>query len=351
MSCEAAFTEQFFKSAGHPALVKTVLRPAEETLLWDREKERLPMTQVLVDWENAVVELAKRLRFGFRVEFPPKPQVAMSSLSSNIFPCPGVDCRGFVLPSERGCGSCKRRVCMSCRTFAEAEHTCDPETLKSLAFLASDSKACPKCAALIFRVSGCNHMFCTNCRTHFDWVSGVVLKNSTNHHYTNTEAFATNVATLTTAAPREDTCVDVMFNAVSVAQALPSQHLERLLWSELSMVRTFLRSKLDPRRLTESHEQALIKVRMQFLRGVPESQCKKKVWLLEKSFERSLDESHLLTQFLIEMQKLQRLVGRKPEEAVMVALGTVISFFNSRFAELESKIVLKIWEGPLFNLE
>jgi hypothetical protein len=196
-------------------------------------------------------------------------------------------------------------------------------------------------------------MFCTNCRTHFDWVTGAILSTSSNHHYTNTKAFAENVATLQPSTNSSGTlCFDVMYDAVSVGQALPSARTERYLWSELKMVRTFLRAKLDPVKLAEGHEQSLIKVRMQFLRGVPEAQCKKKIWLLEKQFERATDESNLLTQFLIETQKLQRAVLQGVGETkIMDEFSNLVSFFNSRFAELESKIALRIYDGPLFCLE
>ena len=355
MSCATAFTERFLKKAGHEKLVKTLLRPAEENLLWDREKEQLPATQQLVDWENAVVELSKRLRFGFRVEYPPKPQIAMAS--TNLFPCPSVDCRGFVMPSDKCCGSCKRRICMMCRSFMEVNHKCDKETLKTLAMLAADSKPCPKCCAPIFRTAGCNHMFCTNCRTHFDWLSGTILSKSTNYHYTNTLAFSTNVATLegskgSTSRTADSACYyNAMANAASIAEALPPQRLARFLWNEISMVRTYLQNELNTGRLTDSHQHSLIKVRMQFLRGVPESQCKKKIWLLEKQYERSMEESSLVTQFLLEVLKLQRCVAQgHGERQVMTEFENVISFFNSCFDDIESKLNLKMYEGPLLNL-
>jgi hypothetical protein len=37
-------------------------------------------------------------------------------------------------------------------------------------FLASHTRACPKCGARIERLAGCNHMVCV-CRTMFCWVS------------------------------------------------------------------------------------------------------------------------------------------------------------------------------------
>lgn len=38
-------------------------------------------------------------------------------------------------------------------------------------------------------------MFCTNCQTHFDWVDGRILKNSSNTHYLNLQQFSQNVVT------------------------------------------------------------------------------------------------------------------------------------------------------------
>lgn len=349
VQCSTSFTEKFLTTSGHASLIKSLLRPAEEEILWDREKERLPQTQVLVDWENAVAELSKRIRFGFRVEFPPKPGINLSSGSAQIFPCPGNECRGFVMQSDKMCGSCKKKICMSCRMFQEDNHTCDPDILKNLALLASDSKPCPKCCALIFRTAGCNHMFCTNCRTHFDWTRNTILKNSSNHHYTHTAAFADNVPILTTQPEQSDqSCV---LTPLSIAQANPSTKIARFLWHEMRMVQEFLRTRLDQRRLVENHEQALIKVRMQFLRGVSEADCKRKIWLLEKQFEKSMDEANLLSEFVQKVFGLQRRVGKDEDDVILARLQTMISFFNSNFQDLGSKLSLKLYDGPMLNLQ
>ena len=143
-----------------------------------------------------------------------------------------------------------------------------------------------------------------------------------------------------------------MTNAVSLAEAIPTQRVARYLWDEMVMVRGYLRSELDTAGLTDDHQHSLIKVRMQFLRGVPESQCKKKIWLLEKQFERRMEESTLLTQFLLEILKLQRRVAQgSGEKQVMSEFQNMISFFNSCFEDIESKLVFKIYEGPLLNLQ
>lgn len=45
-----------------------------------------------------------------------------------------------------------------------------------------DTKPCPKCASMIFRISGCNDMWCTVCHTSFDWVSGQIIINRHIHN-------------------------------------------------------------------------------------------------------------------------------------------------------------------------
>lgn len=73
--------------------------------------------------------------------------------------CPADDCRGF-LSTQWKCGLCDARVCKECHEIkqigdTETEHTCKPESIETAKLLAKDTKACPKCAALIFKIEGC----------------------------------------------------------------------------------------------------------------------------------------------------------------------------------------------------
>ena len=51
-------------------------------------------------------------------------------------------------------------------------HVCKTENVESAKLIKKDSRKCPSCATPIFRVQGCNQMFCTYCNTNFDWASG-----------------------------------------------------------------------------------------------------------------------------------------------------------------------------------
>jgi hypothetical protein len=90
------------------------------------------------------------------------------NVKSFIRQCPSNDCRGF-LSSKLFCELCKITACGKCREIKEKEHECDPGVLENVKFLEKDSKGCPKCSSIIFRISGCMQMFCTMCHTAFDW--------------------------------------------------------------------------------------------------------------------------------------------------------------------------------------
>lgn len=72
--------------------------------------------------------------------------------------CPADNCRGF-LSSQWKCGLCNIWVCPTCHeikgTTRTEDHVCKPENVATAQQLAKDTKPCPKCASLIFKIDGC----------------------------------------------------------------------------------------------------------------------------------------------------------------------------------------------------
>ena len=101
--------------------------------------------------------------------------------------CPVTDCRGF-LSSAWKCGMCDNWTCPDCHEVKGKEkdgpHTCDPNSVETAKLLAKDSRNCPKCAAMIFKIDGCDQMYCTQCHTAFSWRTGRVETGTIhNPHY------------------------------------------------------------------------------------------------------------------------------------------------------------------------
>jgi hypothetical protein len=66
-------------------------------------------------------------------------------------------------------------VCAECReikgfsTEEKDAHECNKDIVESVKLLEKDSKQCPKCTALIFKIEGCDQMYCVECHTAFSW--------------------------------------------------------------------------------------------------------------------------------------------------------------------------------------
>jgi hypothetical protein len=100
-----------------------------------------------------------------------------------IIKCSTNDCNGF-LDSSFKCSICEQPFCKHCHenNNSESEHVCNKGLVETIKLLKKDTKPCPKCYANIYKISGCNEMFCNQCATSFDWKSLVIIKGSHNPH-------------------------------------------------------------------------------------------------------------------------------------------------------------------------
>ena len=111
--------------------------------------------------------------------------------------CPADGCRGFLSTAYK-CGVCEKSTCPDCLEilgdkgcadvpFGAAEaHTCNPDSIESAKAIKKETRPCPKCAARIFKIDGCDQMWCTveGCNTAFSWNSGHIVSGRVhNPHY------------------------------------------------------------------------------------------------------------------------------------------------------------------------
>lgn len=85
--------------------------------------------------------------------------------------CPADECMGFLSTAWK-CGLCQVNVCSKCHEIKHEggdEHVCDAANVQTAELLAKDTKTCPTCACLIYKISGCDQIWCTQCHTAFNW--------------------------------------------------------------------------------------------------------------------------------------------------------------------------------------
>jgi hypothetical protein len=288
------FKQSFIVDHLGKKFMDSVIKPKIIEELMNEQKDTLKYVQSLVDWEKTVREQKKKLRFGIRMTVPERPTISTIKQKNMILPCPEKDCRGFV---EGGvCGVCKVAVCVKCREKMTENHICKVEDIQSIAFLMGDSKPCPRCCAIIHRTQGCNHMYCTNCCTHFDWITLEVLKTSSNGHYVNLQRFSQNVPVRDhVGAGSEANCTDDRgFSLYRDSVATDELDLNQLdkdlvhcLWDDSNAIRFVKRKKYNEQDIEMEVGDTLQELQVKYLLGdITEVQWSRQVY--QQSVKKTL---------------------------------------------------------------
>lgn len=211
MFCKKAWTREFLDSNFTKTWIKGEYVKRREHVLLEREKSMLPATQHLVENEltqrvlkKDIASINTEMKVLMQQLDEKKQQLQTKKRELYILSnaeetgqerreftraCPVDGCRGF-LSTQWKCGICKVNVCAKCHEIKAGEHplnahTCNPAILASIQALEKDSKPCPKCSAMIHKVSGCDQMWCTACKTAFSWRTGRIVTTGQIHnpHY------------------------------------------------------------------------------------------------------------------------------------------------------------------------
>lgn len=212
--------------------MRTWFRDIRENLLYEQEKGMFPATQELIETEIQIEKL-QRIRDGLDAKFDKIKKERMKPLKqfrysqelmkvsdaldqyfslqaqieiideqledershineqlSNlrnknnpttrtyILSCTNGDCKALLSNESKNkygnyiCSICDGITCCECKMSIPSEdHTCDPNILKTVEYMATTSKPCPSCGVPIHKISGCHQMFCTSCHASFDWTT------------------------------------------------------------------------------------------------------------------------------------------------------------------------------------
>lgn len=101
--------------------------------------------------------------------------------------CPSDNCRGYLSTGYK-CSLCSVCVCSKCHEIKgythNVEHECNPDLVKSVELIKKETKPCPSCSTPIYKLYGCDQMWCTECKIAFSWNTCKVVTGPVhNPHY------------------------------------------------------------------------------------------------------------------------------------------------------------------------
>jgi|LauGreDrversion4_2_1035121.scaffolds.fasta_scaffold159551_2 hypothetical protein len=191
VNCGKEWTRKFMNEHFTCVFMNKKYKPHLEQVLFDQEKSLLPSTQVVVEEIVRREKInAKIKKIDLHINHLKEQRFKLIRLKHNpakivkqfIRKCPFDECRGF-LDAQWKCGLCLKQTCSDCHELKESEHTCNPDSVESAKLIAKDSRPCPKCQSLIYKIDGCDQMWCTQCHTAFSWTHGTIETKIHNPHY------------------------------------------------------------------------------------------------------------------------------------------------------------------------
>ena len=109
-----------------------------------------------------------------------------------IMPCQHENCNGFLTDSYK-CGLCEEQCCKHCFEMLGTEsdmesgekHECNKDLVDTAKLIKTTTKPCPKCGQRIYKISGCDQMWCVECKCSFSWKAGTIITKGIIHnpHY------------------------------------------------------------------------------------------------------------------------------------------------------------------------
>ena len=185
MGCKNLWSREVIDGACTKVFRDTKLKNHRETLLFERERCLLPQTQDAVarvlelrNIDRLILEAGEHIntiRKTLHQLHVTRNRISHSEYTTDtekktfVRKCPVENCRGF-LSTRWKCQICENNICPDCNEIKHGdEHVCDPNNVETVALLKKDTKPCPKCGTMIFKISGCSQMWCPDCHTAFDW--------------------------------------------------------------------------------------------------------------------------------------------------------------------------------------
>lgn len=184
-------------------------------LLMERERAKLPECMHLVNAYKRMVEVRKRTDevhaaisraitgnepkediTGYRDELEALSAESLQLHSTvRVLPCKlrklpqfiqgchVEGCKGLVSAESYSCVVCHTGICRECHDPIHSGE-CNSDTIATIKSMKGNTKPCVKCAVPVYKIDGCDQMWCVACHTAFSWSSGKIeTKGIHNPHY------------------------------------------------------------------------------------------------------------------------------------------------------------------------
>ena len=199
-ACKKIWSDDFIQANTAKNFYSTKYKEKKQNILFNIERSFIPDSQKFVEAdikteniyremfmkrqmiENLKNELVMDRNEIYNINREVKNNNKTRTKNAVIHKCPGDNCNGFL--TDFYCSICDTRVCKHCREILSPinvdnvdnsenvginTHVCDEDILKNVKTLQRETKPCPECATIIFKIDGCDQMFCTICTTAFSW--------------------------------------------------------------------------------------------------------------------------------------------------------------------------------------
>ena len=193
MECKNPWGREFCANNLTKAFMNKEYKCHRKQLLFETEKARFPATMPDVEKHRKIEKIRneeralrdeiseinqtlneRKRRLGNRIA--KKHNLIHNGASRErkkfVKKCPLTDCEGFLSAAYK-CGACERHICAKCMELKTNAHKCDADVAASIAAIKADTKPCPACHTSIYKISGCDQMWCTNCNIAFSWRTGL----------------------------------------------------------------------------------------------------------------------------------------------------------------------------------
>ena len=320
MKCKKVWTREFLDEKMSKSFINNELKIHRENILFEKEKNLLPDTQENVKMltrqeeidqevktiESTIEQLQKRVEELDQKKRDIQPyQLIRKHTQMNRIPCPVTHCRGFQEEKKRSkaepepdeknkyileCGICAHQSCTMCRETYRDNHECQFENIKSISMLEKDTKRCPSCFVQIFKINGCDQMWCTNCHIAFDWKTGDKVRGVIHnpHYHSYLKEHGVNVP------PAERSYQRFEFvNTDVIVHALTQQGCNELLLYQLIEVYRYMITyyELDLQRFPSRFDDIVnLDLRIMYLRHqMTEEEFKVKLQRRQKDTEKKIE--------------------------------------------------------------